>query len=316
MKMFSKFCFSATLTLFSFLILLPTICFAHLPFYEPERLRAYNWNQIPKSYATYDKSLEDFSFSNPFDIKRQTAVKGQNVTLRPYAAYVVNILLNGVNDYDVFKYNKTDNAEMIFTGYLQVPACKEYENFYPALALLGPLTTKNSKTKEYIFKRPNQKDLSEFPWNFGEGYGYISVQDSSAGQLKQRDIFRPSNVIGVEDFQPHGLNISCLPLDNQPPKCSSSSALIVVPISDPGVYFWVVWDRDGFVQRKDFISKGKYGRYQEVKRKDASLVGGTTDDFTPADFARLADLQGEGSTLHTKCTTPENPVYISDYSSS
>lgn len=265
---------------------------AHLPFYETQRFRhdfigLAGWNQPVAD--------DDWSFEQPLDLLSMSSyinrTTGQRVFRENAGCALESLLVNSkrgtanknlIGDQDVILYNKTTTTPVVFFGTPQVPACAMYKDFYPTLALLGPLGTRDAVTNELLFS-----ESRSLPFTLPVGYG-AKVVRHPRGHFKHRGAFLEPITSNMWMY-PQGWSTACSePSRPTFPLCDKTN-LLYVTIADPAAYYWVIWS-DALIQFRPL---------------DVGLVVGTVDLFQPDDFVRLANIQdaiSRGVTVHGLCT--------------
>ena len=291
-------------------------CVAHLPLgFEPERIRQDRCS--PKGSLAYrDPADEDFSFEAPFDIVTSLyagLIPGpplyETSKRLPQTSLFVSVRLGSNHDVDYFMYdmgnpalaqytrNVTDPKDhpeeyYDFVAYPIVPACKNYKDFFPSIAMMGPLDTENVFGKK-VFGVPSGKE----PFHVPENYGVII----KPGIRGTRDIYTDRRSSFNSWFLPVGYPVRCMSNYEDPDCLVSPGAITVQDIPyDPGLdpFYFVIYDTAKWKKHSPKWKKRSHDF------KDVDVVFGTTDKFLPSDWghvASTAQFYSHGRTLGDQC---------------
>ncbi len=299
------------------LVMFDSTASAHGTFSEKQRVRKTNF--VDKGNpAVLPQEGEDFDFDYPFNIIWETAIKNYDNfppalgvdEWRSDVAIGVYSVLRGNKDYDVFQYDKFDPAPHIFSGYPIVAYCKVYEKFQPAVALAGPLGTTNIFGQE-VFSAPPDDFPADIVAALPEGYGVKVVTHS--GDTRTRTTYN-SHHANIEWFLPLGIwdgecieGLGDLEATNEQrvsdglEPCDPSNTIFET-IATPGTYYYIVYDAknsQGYHRRK---ARGQKFMW------DYTFITGTTDAFTPFDWARnfaRASESNFGAQISNVCRLPQ-----------
>jgi len=266
---------------------------AHLAFVEAQRLRHENFD-AESGYAK-PAPTEDFSFDAPFNMFTSLATgPPTNPIRRDSQSFTISTTLVGWDDYDVFLFDKSGNAsEYTFLLYASVPACRENLDFYPSVALIGPLGATDVGTGATIFTDPatmTAEELSDLPFDIPAGLG-VKVKHfrRAAAQEKRPAYFSSRGPNGYMYAQ--GWRVDCLEAPF-PADCPFDEFAIQHRVNTPGKYYGVVF---------------REVRAHSQVIQDVEFVGGVGEGFVTADFTRLAVLgqaTGNGRAIHGSCREP------------
>jgi hypothetical protein len=222
---------------------------------------------------------------------------------RPRAGIAMSSALVGPDDVDAAVYNYDPRfGEVTMIGIAQAPACRETIDFFPTVAWAGPLDLTDARSGEPLFQPLGAFDglPEEIVLGLPAGYG-IRVTPPAAQYQPGASDPRPGFYSGfgqsawlynrgtqivpcVEDAE------SCI-ADPDSTHFDNNDFFFVNSVSPVDLYaIW--WAERGIGERKV---------------GDAAMVIGTTDSFTPGDFAALdvqAKATGNGRDIHGRCRDP------------
>jgi hypothetical protein len=281
---------------------------AHLPLaFEPERVRQHF------DAENFDPD-EDYTFEQLFDIIK-AAYDGlfAPTMFNPYmpderlqrlpttACFVLSRLHDDQDvDYFVFDTNSTnldfstqDTYDLV--GYAIVPFCTIYEDFYPSIALIGPLDAIDGEGNR-VFEAPDGTEPFQVPDNHGVLIKY--------GTHGNRTTYH-QHMTNEAWFLPDGYPVECI--ENYKTCLDRENAITVLGIPKySGKYYFVVFDDSGTDhgpsrrlirggRRNKDTTKTKRSKGPTQKEislsssfKDYSFVVGTQDNFMASDWVRLA----------------------------
>ena len=195
-----------------------SVALAHIPDIEPQAMCA-----IP----AFAPASADYSFSFPYDL-------GDVADSRSISAY----LTWGDVDYYKFEVTAADVAmgPKIVSAQALAPACFEYQNVYPTLALIGP-------QRPGPFGPPGlpapTSDM-HLPFTVPAGMGVIAKTNPPIYYPEKRPIFSVEEEgLSLSFFLPKGLTDECL--RTNPTACDFTNT-IAQPVFYPGTYYIVMWN--------------------------------------------------------------------------
>lgn len=269
---------------FVFIVLLvtPTMChgYAYLPtpFFEGE---LYQGSSYPE---------DDWSLETPFVVPL-----GSPASLLPARVFSSLLPLRPDDLYDaaVLKIaeNMTDKDSVVVGLQVLTPDCPGYESFYPALALLGPVTNPN-------FPEINETVREKLPFDIPEGYGAI-IRDPPR-ERRESIQANPFHSFLLPPF----VSAECMSSAEAFRSCGDGKAAKVSLITDialkPGRYYVVWWDpdrtdaEDSFETREVDIGMGFESASPENFQGDMHASGKDVPDFFPC-IGTFVDMEMEST---------------------
>ena len=211
--------------------------------------------------------------------------------------------LVGPDDVDVAVYDYDPSyGEVTMIGMAQTPACRENIDFFPTVAWAGPLSLTDARSGEPLFRPLSGFDglPDDIVFGLPAGYG-IRVTPPAARYEPSRSEPRPGFYSGF------GQNAWLYNPGTQIFPCVEDAASC---IADPGSTHF---DNNDFFFLKSDSPVELYALWWAERGignravRDAAMVVGTKDNFTPGDFAALgiqAKATGNGRSIHGQCRDP------------
>lgn len=222
---------------------------------------------------------------------------------RPRAGIAMSSALVGSDDVDAAVYNYDPSfGQVTMIGIAQTPACRENINFFPTVAWAGPLDLTDARSGEPLFQpRDNFDGLpKEVKESLPVGYG-LRVTPPAEGYWPRRSTPRPGFYSGF------GQNAWLYNLGTQIVPCvEDAESCIADPVSthfDNNDHFFLAATVPIRLYALWWAERGTRPRTV----RDAAMVIGTVDAFTPGDFAALefqGKATGNGRDIHGRCRDP------------
>ncbi len=222
---------------------------------------------------------------------------------RPNAGIAMSSALVGRDDVDVAAYDYEPRfGEVTMIGIAQTPACRENIDFFPTVAWAGPLELTDARSGELLFQALDE--VEDLPEEVGaglpDGYG-IRVTPPAPRYVPRRGSPRPGYYTGfAQSAWLYNLGTQIEPCVEDAEAC----------IADPGSthfdhndVFFLAAEAPLRLYALWWAERGTGRR----KVRDAAMVIGTTDRFTPGDFAALEfqnKAAGSGRDVHGRCRDP------------
>lgn len=194
------------------------VALAHIPDIEPQTLY---------TFPALAPASSDYSFSSPFDL-------GDVADSRSISAYLTR------NDVDYYKFVVTPadvaTGPKIVSAQALAPACFEYQNVYPSVALIGPRAPSPFGPPGLPAPTPDM----DLPFLVPDGMGVIAKDQPHVSWPDRRPIFSVEEEgLSMSFFLPVGLTDECL--RTNPTACDFSNT-ISTAVFYPGTYYLVMWN--------------------------------------------------------------------------
>jgi len=152
--------------------------------------------------------------------------------------------------------------------YASTYACEVYDDYYPSIALLGPL-----EDTQFVRVTSNSNGLQSIPWisDMPTNYGAI-IKDQVKGD--RYIYYEPDS--DTTQYLPYGLSVNCFATNS----CNFNSTLLGISLTVASDYYIVVWNPDDNCKTEKNHQKLKNG-----KIFDTFVIQGTQEVMTDTETA-------------------------------